>query len=76
MIKEVKLPEVSENIEHGDVIKVLVSVGDEISIDQPLIELETDKALFEVPSTEEGVVKEISVKEGDVINIGSVILKV
>jgi len=70
------LPEVSENIEHGDVIKVLVSVGDEISIDQPLIELETDKALFEVPSTEEGVVKEISVKEGDVINIGSVILKV
>jgi len=76
MIKEVKLPEVSENIEHGDVIKVLVSVGDKISIDQPLIELETDKALFEVPSTEEGVVKEISVKEGDVINIGSVILKV
>ncbi|MBK8981286.1 MAG: 2-oxo acid dehydrogenase subunit E2 [Ignavibacteria bacterium] len=76
MIKEVKLPEVSENIEQGDVIKVLVSVGDEISIDQPLIELETDKALFEVPSTEEGVVKEISVKEGDVINIGSVILKV
>ena len=51
MIKEVKLPEVSENIEHGDVIKVLVSVGDKISIDQPLIELETDKALFEVPST-------------------------
>ncbi|MBS1517180.1 MAG: 2-oxo acid dehydrogenase subunit E2 [Bacteroidetes bacterium] len=75
MIKEVKLPEVSENIEHGDVVKVLVSVGDKITVDQPVIELETDKAMFEVPSTEEGTVKEILVKEGDVIDIGSVILK-
>lgn len=74
MIKEVKLPEVSDNIENGDVVKVLVNVGDKIQKDQPVIELETDKALFEVPSTEEGVVKEIKVKEGDVLNIGAVIL--
>lgn len=76
MIKEVKLPEVSDNIEHGDVVKVLVNVGDTIDLDQPIIELETDKAMFEVPSTEKGVVKEINVKAGDVINIGAVILKV
>ena len=76
MIKEVKLPEVSDNVETGDVIKVLVAVGDKINIDQPVIELETDKASFEVPSTESGTVKEINVKQGDIIRIGTVILKV
>jgi len=76
MIKEVKLPEVSDNVETGDVIKVLVAVGDKINIDQPVIELETDKASFEVPSTESGTVKEINVKQGDIIRIGAVILKV
>lgn len=76
MIKEVKLPEVSDNVETGDVIKVLVAVGDKINIDQPVIELETDKASFEVPSSESGVVKEINVKQGDIIRIGAVILKV
>ena len=76
MIKEIKLPEVSDNVETGDVLKVLVNVGDEIKVDQPLVELETDKATFEVPSTESGTVKEINVKEGDTIRIGAVILKV
>lgn len=74
MIKEVKLPEVSDNVETGDVLKVLVNVGDKIEIDQPLVELETDKATFEVPSTESGTVKEINVKQGDTIRIGAVIL--
>ncbi|MEO8447628.1 MAG: 2-oxo acid dehydrogenase subunit E2 [bacterium] len=76
MIKEIKLPEVSDNVETGDVLKVLVAVGDKIIIDQPVIELETDKASFEVPSTESGIVKEIKVKQGDIIRIGAVILKV
>ena len=76
MIKEIKLPEVSDNVETGDVLKVLVAVGDKISLDQPVIELETDKASFEVPSTESGIVKEINVKQGDIIRIGAVILKV
>jgi len=76
MIKEIKLPEVSDNVETGDVIKVLVKVGDKITVDQPIIELETDKASFEVPSSESGTVKEINVKQGDIIKIGAVILKV
>ena len=63
MIKEIKLPEVSDNVETGDVIKVLVKVGDKITVDQPIIELETDKASFEVPSSESGTVKEINVKQ-------------
>ncbi len=76
MIKEIKLPEVSDNVETGDVIRVLVKVGDKITVDQPIIELETDKASFEVPSSESGTVKEINVKQGDIIKIGAVILKV
>jgi pyruvate dehydrogenase E2 component (dihydrolipoamide acetyltransferase) len=76
MVKEITLPEVSENIDKGEVVKVLVKEGDEIEVDQPVIELETDKAMFEVPSTEAGVVKEIKVKEGDSVNIGGVILTI
>lgn len=76
MSKEVKLPEVSENIESGDVVSVLVKVGDVIKLDQPVIELETDKAMFEVPSTAAGKVKEILVKPGDNIKIGSTIIVV
>jgi len=76
MIKEIRLPEVGENIEAGEVVKVLVSVGEEIKLDQAVVEVETDKAIFEVPSTEEGVVKEILVKEGDEIKVNGVIVKV
>ena len=76
MAKEIKLPEVSENVESGDVVKVLVSEGDTISVDQPIIELETDKAMFEIPATEGGKVAEIKGKEGDKISIGDVILTV
>lgn len=76
MIKEVRLPEVGENIESGEVVKVLVSVGDEIELEQPIVEVETDKAIFEVPSTEAGKVTEILVKEGDEIKVNGVIIKV
>ncbi len=76
MIKEVRLPEVGENIESGDVVKVLVSVGDEIKLEQPVVEVETDKAIFEVPSPEQGKVTEILVKEGDTIKINEIIIKV
>jgi len=76
MIKEVRLPEVGENIESGEVVKVLVSIGDEIKLEQPVVEVETDKAVFEVPSTEGGIVTEILVKEGDEIKINGVIIKV
>lgn len=76
MLKDVLLPEVSDNIEKGDVVKVLVKIGDSVKLDQPLIELETDKAVFEVPSTEEGIVRELNVKEGESVKIGSVIVRI
>ncbi len=76
MATEFRLPELGENIEKGDLIKVLVSVGDLISQDQAVLELETDKATIEVPSAVGGTVKEIHVREGEQIKVGQLILTV
>jgi pyruvate dehydrogenase E2 component (dihydrolipoamide acetyltransferase) len=76
MIKEVRLPEIAENVESGDVIKVLVKVGDVIDVDQPLVELETDKAVLEVPSPFKGRVTEIAATPGATIKIGGLIARI
>ena len=76
MATEFKLPELGENIDAASVTKVLVSVGDKIQKDQPVLELETDKATFEVPSTISGVVKEIRVQEGGKAQVGEVVLTI
>ena len=73
---EFKIPELGENIATGDVTKVLVNVGDTITREQPVLELETDKATIEVPSSVAGVVKEIRVKKGDKVKVGAVVLTV
>jgi len=76
LMTEFKVPELGENVATGDVTKVLVNVGDTITQEQPVLELETDKATIEVPSSVAGVVKEIRVKRGDKVKVGSVILTV
>ena len=68
------LPELGENIAAGDVLRVLVQAGDTLTKDQPVLELETDKATIEVPSSLSGQVKEIKVKAGDKVKVGQVIL--
>jgi pyruvate dehydrogenase E2 component (dihydrolipoamide acetyltransferase) len=73
---EFKIPELGENVTTGDVTKVLVNVGDTIARDQPVLELETDKATIEVPSSVAGTVKEIKVKKGDKVKVGAVVLTV
>ena len=73
---EFKVPELGENVASGDVTKVLVNIGDTIKQEQPVLELETDKATIEVPSSVAGVVKEIRVKRGDKVKVGAVILTV
>ena len=72
--QEVTLPEVGDNVEQGTVVTVLVKAGDTITEGQAVIEIETDKAVVEVPSSAAGVVKEVQVKEGDTIKVGGVIL--
>ncbi len=69
-----KLPELGENVEKGDVVRVLVKVGDVVKKDQSVLELETDKATIEVPATEGGTVTEIKVKPGDKVKVGQVVL--
>jgi len=71
-----KLPELGENVTSGDVLRVLVKPGDTVAKDQPILELETDKATIEVPSTVAGQVKEIKVKAGDKVKVGQAILTV
>jgi pyruvate dehydrogenase E2 component (dihydrolipoamide acetyltransferase) len=70
---EFRLPELGENIEQGDLVRIMISVGAKVSEGQPVIELETDKAVVEVPSSVSGVVKEICVKEGEKLKVGQVI---
>jgi pyruvate dehydrogenase E2 component (dihydrolipoamide acetyltransferase) len=73
---EFKVPELGENVAGGDVTRVLVKVGDTISLEQPVLELETDKATVEVPSSVGGRVTDIKVKAGDKVKVGAVVLVV
>ena len=70
------LPNLGDGVAQGDVLKVLVKVGDTLKVDQPVLELETDKATIEVPSTVAGVVKDIRTKAGDKVKPGQVVLVV
>ena len=65
------LPELGENIAAGDVVRVIVHAGDTLERDQPVLELETDKATIEVPSSVSGVIKELRVKPGDKVKVGA-----
>ena len=70
---EFKLPELGENISQGDLVRLMIAPGAKVSEGQPIMELETDKAVVEVPSSVSGVVKEVMVKEGEKVKVGQVI---
>jgi len=74
MATEFTLPELGENIESIQVVKVLVKPGDTVAVDQSVLELETDKATIEVPSSVAGTVTSVHVGEGDDITVGQRIL--
>lgn len=71
---EFVLPFLGENIATGTVAKILVTVGETVRNDQPVLELETDKAVVEIPISTGGVVQEILIKEGDVIKVGQKVI--
>ncbi len=73
MTTEVKVPDIGDFTD-VPVVSILVSVGDTIAEEDPLIELESDKATMEVPSSHAGTVKEIKVSEGDTVSEGDLIL--
>ena len=74
MATEFKLPDLGENIEEAEVLKVLVSEGDVIEADQPVLEVETDKAVFELPCDVAGRIATVQVAAGDTIAVGQVVL--
>jgi pyruvate dehydrogenase E2 component (dihydrolipoamide acetyltransferase) len=76
MATEFKLPELGENVEKGDVTRVLVAVGDVVKVDQSVVELETDKATIEVPTSVAGKVTAVRVKAGDKVKVGQVVLEI
>lgn len=73
-VVDVQVPDIG--VEKATVGEILVSVGDEIEVDQSIVVVESDKATVEVPSTVAGTVESIDIKEGDTIKEGVVILKV
>ena len=73
-IKEFKLPDVGEGVAEGELVTWLVEPGDRVEEDQPVAEVETDKALVEVPSRYDGVVEELFAEEGEIVPVGNVII--
>ena len=71
---EFKLPDLGEGLTEGEVARWLVSEGDEIAEDQPLVEIQTDKTTVEIPSPAAGKVTSILVAEGDVVPVGTVLV--
>ena len=76
MALEFKVPELGEGVEKGDVVRVMVKAGDVLKVDQPVFELETDKATIEVPSTIAGTIADVRIKQGDKVKPGQVVLTV
>lgn len=76
MAFDFNLPDLGENIKSGDVVNVLVREGDVIAANQPVVEIETDKAVVEVPCPQGGRVAKIHVKQGDSVPIGGVLVTV
>ncbi|ELZ21556.1 branched-chain alpha-keto acid dehydrogenase subunit E2 [Haloterrigena salina JCM 13891] len=74
MVREFELPDVGEGVAEGELVSWLVEKGDTVSEDQPVAEVETDKALVEVPAPVNGTVRELHVDEGEVVPVGTVII--
>src|SRR5689334_4361206 len=73
-MSEFIIPNLGDGVAQGDVLKVLVKPGDTLAVDQPVLELETDKATIEVPSNVAGKVAEVKVKAGDKVKPGQAVL--
>ena len=74
MAYEFRLPDLGEGLTEGEVARWLVEEGDEIAEDDPLVEVQTDKATVEIPSPASGTVSRIFVAEGEVVPVGTVLV--
>jgi pyruvate dehydrogenase E2 component (dihydrolipoamide acetyltransferase) len=76
MATQIKLPNLGENIESGDVLSIFVSEGDTVKANQDLMEIETDKATMPVPAPQAGKITKILVGEGDTVEVGAAIMEI
>ena len=76
MLKDVKVPEISENVTSGTIVEVLVKVGDTVAVDDVLVEMETEKAVVEIPSPYAGKISDVLVEAGDEKHVGDVIVRI
>ncbi len=74
MAFEFKFPDIGEGLTEGEIVRWLVKEGDEVKEGQPLVEVETDKALAEIPSPKTGVILKILAKEKEIVKVGQVIV--
>jgi pyruvate dehydrogenase E2 component (dihydrolipoamide acetyltransferase) len=74
MAFEFKLPDIGEGVVEGEIVKWLVKEGDPVDVDQPMVEVMTDKATVVIPSPKKGVIKQTRGKEGDIIQVHSVLV--
>src|SRR5437868_7381498 len=73
MATEIRVPTLGESVTEATVGKWFKKVGDAITTDEPLVELETDKVTVEVPAASAGTLAEITVKEGETVNVGALL---
>jgi pyruvate dehydrogenase E2 component (dihydrolipoamide acetyltransferase) len=73
---DVKLPHLGEGADSGTVVNLFVKEGDQITKDQPILELENEKAVATIPSTAAGTISKVFVKPGDKISVGQKILAI
>src|SRR5918911_95284 len=74
MAFEFKLPDLGEGLTEGEIARWLVSEGQEVAEDEPLVEIQTDKTTVEIPSPAAGVVSRILVREGEIVPVGTVLV--
>src|SRR5208283_3849851 len=73
---DVKLPKLGEGADSGVVVGIFVKEGDTVAKDQPILELENEKAVASIPSTATGVVQKVHVKSGDRVSVGQRLITV
>ena len=73
MSEKILVPVLGESVNEASIAKWLKKKGEKVNVDEPIVELETDKVNLEVPSPVHGVVSEINYKEGDTVEVGSVL---
>ncbi|HJW58781.1 MAG TPA: biotin/lipoyl-containing protein, partial [Actinomycetota bacterium] len=74
--REFKLPDLGEGLTEGEVVRWLVAAGDAITLNQPIVEVETAKAVVEIPAPYAGTVVKLHAGEGDTLDVGAPLISV